>query len=243
MLCGYRGSIAHNMYIPNTDPNSIDDVDIMGIYIADKKYYVGLGLQHYAKPIERFIDKYDVVHYELRHMLNLLIKSNPNVLSLLWLQPNQYLKNTIYGQMLLENRNLFSSKVAHASFTGYAYSQLKKMEKFSFEGYMGQKRKSLVEKFGYDCKNAAHCIRLLKMGMEFLSTGELLVARPDAAWLLEIKKGEWRIEQVKAEAERLFKLTDEALVRSSLPPKPDIEKIEQLTREIIQDYVMTYKKE
>jgi hypothetical protein len=229
--------------MPNTDPNSIDDIDIMGVYMADKKYYVGLGLQKYAKVIEKFIDKYDVVYYELRHFLNLLVKSNPNVLSLLWIADNHYLKNTVYGQMLIENRDLFSSKVAHASFTGYAYSQLKRMENCAFKGYMGQKRKALVEKFGYDCKNAAHCIRLLKMGMEFLATGTLNVARPDAKWLLGIKKGEWKLEDVKAEAKRLFELADQALIASPLPPQPDITKVEQLAREIIQNYVMTYKKE
>lgn len=239
ILCGYRGSIAHNMYIPNTDPNSIDDIDIMGVYIADKRYYVGLGLEKYAKVIEKFIDKYDVVYYEFRHFLNLLIKSNPNVLSLLWIEPNHYLKNTVYGQMLLEKRDLFSSRVAHASFTGYAYSQLKRMENCAFKGYMGQKRKALVEKFGYDCKNAAHCIRLLKMGMEFLSTGTLNVSRPDAKWLLSIKKGEWKLEDVKAEAKRLFELADQALIHSPLPPKVDIEKVEIFAREIIQNYVMT----
>jgi len=52
---------------------------------------------------------------------------------------------------------------------------------------MGAKRKSLVEKFGYDTKNAAHLILLLRMGIEFLSVGVLHVKRHDAQELLEIK--------------------------------------------------------
>jgi hypothetical protein len=39
--------------------------------------------------------------------------------------------------------------------------------------------------------------------------------------LLEIKRGAWPLEKVKAEAERLFQLSQEAYVRSSLPPEPD----------------------
>jgi len=31
ILLGYRGSIAHNMYVPQHDPNSIDD-EIIGQY-------------------------------------------------------------------------------------------------------------------------------------------------------------------------------------------------------------------
>ena len=42
IFLGYRGSIAHGMYVPNTDPNSIDDKDIIGIFIAPKDYYIGL---------------------------------------------------------------------------------------------------------------------------------------------------------------------------------------------------------
>jgi len=63
---------------------------------------------------------------------------------------------------------------------------------------MGTKRKMLVEKYGYDCKNAAHLIRLLRMGVEFLKDGRLYVMREDAKQLIEIKRGEWTLEQVKA---------------------------------------------
>ncbi len=238
ILCGYRGSVAHNMYIPNTDPNSIDDIDLMGVYLAPLEYYVGLGRgRRYRKSIEKFVGKYDVVHYELRKFVNLLIKSNPNVLSLLWLRDNHYIEQTAYSNLLIENRNLFVSKLAYQSFTGYAHAQLKRMEHAATQGYMGAKRKQLVEKYGYDCKNAAHCIRLLKMGMEFLTTGELNVFRDDAPVLLAIKRGEWGLDEVKGEAKRLFALADEAYIRSKLPNKPDIPAIEKIVMDIVLDYI------
>jgi hypothetical protein len=71
-------------------------------------------------------------------------------------------------------------------------------------GYMGQKRRELVRRVGYDAKNAAHLIRLLRMGIEFLTEGTMHVERADAPELLEIKRGAWPLEKVKAEAERLF---------------------------------------
>lgn len=57
---------------------------------------------------------------------------------------------------------------------------------------MGERRKALVRRHGYDTKNAAHLIRLLRMGIEFLQSGELLVDRSghDAGELLAIKRGE-----------------------------------------------------
>jgi len=86
-----------------------------------------------------------------------------------------------------------------------------------YHGHMGEKRKKLVDKFGYDTKNAAHLIRLLRMGIEFLKDGELYVERFDAGELLSIKRGEWALEAVNKEAERLFGLIDKAYVESLLP--------------------------
>ena len=102
---------------------------------------------------------------------------------------------------------------------------------------MGKKRKALVDKYGYDCKNAAHCIRLLKMGMEFLTEGKLNVFREDASWLLNIKKGGWTLEEVQEEAKRLFKLTEEAYVRSTLPSEPNYEEVNKLVKHILFEYI------
>lgn len=45
-LVGYRGSIAHGMYVPNTDPNSIDDKDVMGVCIPPNNLLPVLSLWH-----------------------------------------------------------------------------------------------------------------------------------------------------------------------------------------------------
>ena len=41
-LC-WRGSVAHGMYVPKSDPNSIDDKDLMGTYIGPLEHYLGLA--------------------------------------------------------------------------------------------------------------------------------------------------------------------------------------------------------
>jgi hypothetical protein len=99
--------------------------------------------------------------------------------------------------------------------------------------YMGEKRQRLVAQHGYDTKNAAHLIRLLRMGVEFLRDGELQVTRPDASELLAIKHGEWTLERVKLEAERLFRHAEDAHAASTLPDKPDPDAINTLTVEVI----------
>ena len=297
-LC-WRGSVAHGMYVPKSDPDSIDDKDVMGIYVGPLEHYLGFGRRDVY---EQWEGEWDCVFYELRKFIGLLLNCNPNVLSLLWLKPNGIIYENELGARLRENRSLFVTKKAYHSFSGYAHAQFKKMISFNQEaqalmqrledqlisfgidpescdagsslrtvdgqpfvgattdmmevvkqyrgerrryysgGYMGQKRRELVRRVGYDAKNAAHLIRLLRMGIEFLTEGTLHVERADAPELLDIKRGVWPLEKVKAEAERLFQLSQEAYVRSTLPPEPDSGQAERLSVELISAYHMLSSK-
>lgn len=230
ILAGYRGSVAHGTYNPQL---GLDDIDVWGIAIAPLEYYIGLKS---FEQVETFRDKYDILIYDIKKYFRLLLQNNPNVLSWLWLHEGDYILRTELGERLIANRDIFLSKLCYKSFTGYAYGQLKRMTSFKKEGYMGEKRKALVEKYGYDTKNAAHLIRLLRMGIELLNTGELNVKRHDSQYLLQIKNGKFSLDYIKKEAERLFKLADEAYLRSKLPNKPDYDKAEKLLVEIVMDY-------
>jgi predicted nucleotidyltransferase len=249
VLIGYMGSISHGTYVPKDDSNSIDDKDVMAIVIPPIRFYFGTGEirgqgrngqlgwgwgSRGTKELKR--DEWDCVGYELRKYVSLLVKGNPNVLGLLWLDEVCYIHRSVAGNRLITNRSLFASRQAYHSFAGYAHGQLHRMTHGAFEGYMGEKRRALVEKYGYDCKNAAHLIRLLRMAIEFLTEGELYVRRQDATQLIEIKKGEWTLEKIKEEADRLFKLAEEAYVRSKLPNSPDMEKVNDLLTGILMDH-------
>jgi predicted nucleotidyltransferase len=204
-LHGYRGSIAHGTYEPNYEPGSIDDKDTMAFCVPPLATYFGLRQFGSRGTQEIKRGEWDIVVYEARKALSLLAGGNPNVLSMLWLPENLYITVTGGGRMLLDARDLFVGRYVYKAFVGYATQQLYKMEHGAFKGYMGEKRHRLVEQHGYDTKNAAHLIRLLRMGIEFLRDGELIVQRHDATELLAIKHGEWTLDRVKSEANRLFK--------------------------------------
>ena len=235
IIVGWRGSIAHGTYEPHNNPNSIDDKDILSVVVPGLEHYFGLenwgsrGVKELAR------DEWDCVGYELRKFVSLLCKGNPNVIGMLWLAREDYLLLTECGKLLIDNRRLFSTRQAYHSFSGYAHGQLHRMTHYAFEGYMGAKRKALVDKHGYDTKNAAHLIRLLRMGIEFLTEGELHVKRQDASQLLEIKHGEWTLERVKTEADRLFALAEESYVRSTLPNNIDTDAVNSMLITIIEN--------
>lgn len=61
------------------------------------------------------------------------------------------------------------------------------------------KRAALEAEHGYDTKHGAHLVRLLRMGMEIVSTGQVHVWRGDrdADELLHIKAGGWSFEKLR----------------------------------------------
>jgi uncharacterized protein len=230
VYAGLMGSASHGTYVPKEDPDSIDDVDIMAIVVPSPRWLLGLHQwEHWVK--QR--DELDVVVYSLRKFVGLLLKANPNVVGLLWLRPEFVLTRHPAFEAMIENRRAFSSKRAYESFVGYAESQLNKMGLPGHRAYMGAKRKELVERYGYDCKNAAHSVRLLRMGIEFLETGELNVYRAlDADEIRAIKRGLWTLDQVKQEVDRLSGRIAAARVHSALPAEPDEALAEKLLIDI-----------
>jgi predicted nucleotidyltransferase len=233
ILVGYRGSIAHGMYTPD----SIDDKDVMSICVPPIEYYY--GLREYGSKGTQEIKRgeWDIVIYEAKKFFALLAQGNPNVLSMLWMDKKNYLKTTPAGELLIQNRDIFTGRHVYRSFTGYAHGQLYRMTHGAFNGYMGEKRKALVDKFGYDTKNAAHLIRLLRMGTEFLKDGVMYVEREDSSQLLEIKRGEWPLERVKSESDKLFAMAQEAYIHSTLKAGPRIDEVSGLCIRVISEAI------
>lgn len=231
IVYAYRGSKAHNMYIDPGEPMGTDDIDYIGVWISPIDYYLGL---HRKENYESFVGTDDIVMYDIIKFFRLLLKSNPNVLSLLWNRPDMIIESSWQWDMIIRHRDLFSSKQAVNAFHGYAQSQIKKMHTSVFQGYMGAKRKKIVEQFGFDTKNASHLIRLLRMGHEFLKTGKMTVYRTDDRdELIAIKRGEWTLDRVVNEAEQLFQGLDDVVKASPLPDKIDVERVNLLLTKIM----------
>ncbi len=90
-------------------------------------------------------------------------------------------------------------------------------------------RAAMEAKFGFDGKHALHLIRLLRVCKEVLSTGKVIVKRPDREELLAIRHGGWTYDQLVEEAEKLDAEAGELYTSSSVLPKtPDFEYLDQL---------------
>lgn len=117
ILLGLGGSYA---YGTNTEDS---DVDVRGIALNSKEEIL------LARPFEQVIDNVtDTTVYSFAKMMKLLTDANPNVLEMLFLEPEQYLYLSPVGQELLDKRNMFLSKKVIHTFGGYARAQLSRLD-------------------------------------------------------------------------------------------------------------------
>jgi len=95
------------------------DTDIRGVFIVPKEHFYGL---HYIDQVND--ETNDVVYYELKKFISLLLKNNPNILELL----NMPEECILYKDPLFDliKKEYFLSKLCKNTFANYAFTQIKK---------------------------------------------------------------------------------------------------------------------
>lgn len=105
----------------------------------------------------------------------------------------------------------------------------------AYEGYAGwlkernPARAALERQFGYDTKHAGHLVRLTRMGIEALSSGELRFDRRgrDADEIRAVRQGAWSWDLVRVFGEAVDSWLADADKVSPLPKSPDREAIDR----------------
>lgn len=102
-------------------------------------------------------------------------------------------------------------------------------------------RYELEEKYGYDTKHAYHLVRLIRMCREVLTTGKVIVKRPDREELLYIRNGGWEYDKLIEFAEREDVALQEIYNNSDVLPKtPDHKYIDNLCIELVEKSLSKY---
>ncbi|MDF3068867.1 MAG: Nucleotidyltransferase [Polyangiaceae bacterium] len=107
----------------------------------------------------------------------------------------------------------------------------------SYETWKRQRnpaRAELERKHGYDTKHAMHLIRLMRMGLEVLQTGDLRVRREDAAQLSAIRDGALSFDALLAMAGDLQQSMSEAAAAAELPHDVDYERVDALLAGVLE---------
>ncbi len=339
------GSHAYGTNLPTSDE------DFRGVFIPSEDYYI--GLLKVEQEISN-IDGKDVVIYELKKYIQLAADCNPNILELLFCAQDDVLWETKEGKILRDNREKFLSKKARHTFSGYAMSQLKRIEshrrwllnppthkplrseyglpdkptlnnsqlgaalslmqkkvdswdmdleplseaaKIEFGNKLAEilaemslstknektlaagksigfdddflevikqeqryqsalnewkqyenwkesrnrTRSELELRHGYDVKHGMHLVRLMRMCREILELGEVMVRRPDAKELLEIRNGAWPYDKLISWAKEQDQLMGELYTKSALRNKPDMKYFNELSKQLIRERLFNDK--
>jgi len=114
------------------------DLDYKGICIAPRRFYLSMeefeqkdkGWGEETSPDTRFseLDGSDSTVYDVRRYLRLLQSQNPNILEMLWQEPEDYIFITPPAQILVDNRYKLISRRIAGTFIQYARAQIKKMQ-------------------------------------------------------------------------------------------------------------------
>lgn len=204
------GSRAHGLHTEDSD------YDYRGVFVVPTRELVSLDVNPKSKSwMEGDVDD---TAYELRHFLNLAVRSNPSVLEVLC-APVQ--ESTEDGEAL---RALFpylwSSVDVANSCLGYAKNQEKKF---------------LDQREPRPWKFAVAYLRVLVLGEELLSKGTMTMAVPmDMKSILrEVKAGKWTKGQVVDMALELRRKLEAAFEKN-----PD----KQCDRDKAQDFLLDMRK-
>lgn len=81
---------------------------------------------------------------------------------------------------------------------------------------------------GYDSKNLMHTLRLLEQAIEIAREGKIILPRPNAEWLKEVKSGRYDYDDLLKIAEERHEEMEEAFRLSDLREKPDREEVSGL---------------
>lgn len=337
-----HGSHAYGTSTPESD------LDLRGVAVAPRSYYLGFK-DRFEQAVQHTPD---LTIFELRKFVSLASECNPNVIEILFTDQEDRLLLTPLGERLIRGRNLFLSQRAKHTFSGYAVSQLKRINthyrwlrnpptsepvradfglpdrtvipadqlaavesairakvngwawrelehlspaerqsiqdefyrrlveitQWSWDSvedrtwnsaalglgldsnfielldrerrYTARRREwtqyqewktkrnparaALEERFGYDTKHGMHLVRLLRMCREILTDGSVLVRRPDAAELLEIRNGSLDYHALVSWAEKQDAELRELADASPLPKRPNLGAIDALCIEIVE---------
>lgn len=209
----------HNKWINNPQPAlapaPIDFVSLVQYFGADKmlKFHIEEWVNDHEL-IPYGSDVYGVVPAKGRKLYDRFGKLNTD-----WKGSREDLPPTV--MIVKFNKAIFKEKLEkHGNY-------------WTWKKNRNESRSELEEAHGYDTKHAMHLVRLLRMGEEALTTGQIIVKRPDAEELLAIRHGSMTYEEIVDYAEDMHdKIMNKHYKETVLPKKPDLKIVAQLLMDV-----------
>lgn len=125
-----------------------------------------IGLERFEHLDQRNTEE-DKFGFELRHYLNLLRKTNTQVVELIFAE--SYLElHPLFDELIIKNRlRLLDTARMYKSLRGYIQGE-RRLANGERVGRLGSKRKEAIDKYGFSYKNFVQLFRLCYCGIYFI---------------------------------------------------------------------------
>ena len=189
------------------------DTDRMGIFIAPTENVAGL---YWGAKDESWSDAGptgdDNTKHEIGKFLRLVLKSNPTLIELLFMNDYEILDDVGQGMIDLRSKMLYTTGIRNA-YLGYAVSQHSRV---------------LHEYPNHKLKMARHCLRIANQATELLTTGEFDVKVADPEFYFSLD--EMPFDELNLTLE--YAVQSIKTANSVLPDRPDIETIDLFLKDV-----------
>lgn len=220
------------------------DIDLIGIYVPPRinmypqeyGYIQGFDVPPAAvetHQVHHVYDdngvEYDINIFHIVKFFNLAAAGNPNIIDAISTKPELHkFKNTI-GRLIYHNRKLFISNDMYPKFRGMIKNHMATIAK----AQTGHGHAELIEKHGYDTKDAAHSIRVLFSLIDILTDGDY---RPDAhaQVIRDIRNGVYTLKDMLSIYELYNHHAESLIKKSTLQDTVDKEKVKRLLNACLQ---------
>ena len=157
LLKGIVGSTAYGL------AHSGSDVDYLGVFAASTEEIIGL---HPPKE-SRVTHDPDMTLHEVKKFVSLVLRGNPSVSELLWLDRYEHM-DSLGEELVSLRRSFLSAPRVRDAYLGYAASQFSRLTGRGDGSFSADTRKRTE-------KHARHLVRLVEQGFHLYVTGELVV--------------------------------------------------------------------
>ena len=169
--------------------NENSDTDIRGIYILPIEMQIGIFSQ--KEMVIHNIGKEDSNFFSLKKFIEVLIRSGPNAIEMLFPPANTILRINDYGESLLKNKDIFLSQQVRKTYYNMTINNIRDALNIELKSHNEYR-----EKYNYDTKQAANALRTIRFGTELLETGKITVHRTnDKNELLNLRNGKYTADE------------------------------------------------
>lgn len=165
----------------------------------------------------------------MTRFVKLACNGNPNILDYLHLNHNDMIFCTPEFNNLRKHASYFYSHKMISCFIGYYFNHFKSMYKI---GNKGEKRKALIEKYGYDVKDCSHAIRTMLNLIDIMTGREYSLDRY-CEYIKNIRSGKYSLNDISIHTQKLEREFTEAKLLNLLPLNPDIVSIRKLIKDCL----------